>query len=62
MKTKELLATLESLAAIHEARGAADQAAALRSFKNAIEPLAAADTSLLVAALSRGRAVDNKTK
>jgi hypothetical protein len=62
MKTKQFLATLEYLAAMHEARGAADNAAALRAFKKAIGPLAVADIKLLVAALTCGQSVDNKAK
>ena len=62
MKTKQLLATLECLAAVHEASGAADKATALRAFNKAVGPLANADVSQLVLALTCEQPVDNKAK
>ena len=62
MKTKQLLSTLDCVAKIHEARGDADKAAALRALHCAIRPLGAADISQLVEALTCGRPVDNKAK
>jgi hypothetical protein len=62
MKVKQIISTLECVAAIREADGAGDKAAALRSLCNAIAPLAAADISLLVEALTCERPVDTKAK
>ena len=62
MKTKQLLATLECAAALHEGNGAADKAAALRAFCGAIEPLAATDIDTLIGALTCADAVTTKDK
>ena len=60
MKTKNLLATLECMAAIHESGGASEKAALLRAFNAAVAPLAAADIKRLIEVLTCGRPVDRK--